>query len=118
MRRMALGLAFGALVAPSLPLKAEVKTLKGEVVDQACFLKDKTNRGKDHADCAESCMKKGKTAALVTEDGAVYTITGTYTDAKNAKLVPFAAKMVEMKGDVSESGGKKSIKAGSATEGK
>jgi hypothetical protein len=115
MRRMVLGLAFGALVAASLPLKAEVKTLKGEVVDQTCFLKDKTNRGKDHEDCTQSCMKKGKQAALVTEDGTVYTITGTYTDAKNAKLMPFASKMVEIKGDVSESGGTKSINAESIT---
>ena len=118
MRRMVLGLVFGALVVGSLPLKAEVKTLKGEVVDQTCFLKDKTNRGKDHEDCTESCMKKGKAAALVTEDGTVYTITGKYTDAKNAKLVPFASKMVEMKGDVSENGGTKSINAESVTEAK
>jgi hypothetical protein len=115
MRRMVLGLAFGAFVVSSLPLAAEVKTLKGEVVDQACFLKEKTNRGADHADCTESCLKKGKPAALVTEDGTVYTFTGKFADAKNAKLVPFASKVVEVKGDVSESGGTKTINAESVT---
>jgi hypothetical protein len=115
MRRMVLGLAFGAFVLSSLPVAAEVKTLKGEVVDQACFLKEKTNRGADHADCTESCLKKGKTAALVTEDGTVYTFTGAYAADKNAKLVPFASKMVEVKGDVSESGGMKTINAASVT---
>jgi len=118
MRRMVLGLTFGALLVSSLPVAAETKTLKGEVVDQACFLKDKTNRGADHADCTESCMKKGKAAALVTEDGTVYTITGKYTDAKNEKLMPFASKMVEIKGDVSETGGTKSINAESVTAAK
>jgi hypothetical protein len=118
MRRMVLGLAFGAFVVSSLPVAAEVKTLKGEVVDQACFLKDKANRGADHSDCTESCLKKGKPAALVTEDGTVYTITGKFADGKNAKLVPFASKVVEVKGEVSESGGTKTINADSVTAAK
>jgi hypothetical protein len=118
MRRMVLGLAFGAFVVASLPLSAEVKTVKGELVDQACFLKDKTNRGKDHADCTESCIKKGKAAAVVTEDGTVYTVTGQFAEGKNAKLVPFASKMVEVKGDVTEADGKKMINAESVTAAK
>jgi hypothetical protein len=118
MRRMVLGLAFGAFVLSSLPVAAEVKTLKGEVVDQACFLKDKANRGADHADCTESCLKKGKAAALVTQDGTVYTITGKFADDKNSKLVPFASKMVEVKGEVSETGGTKTINAESVTAAK
>jgi hypothetical protein len=118
MRRMVLGVAFGMFLVSSLSLTAEVKTLKGEVVDQACFLKDKANHGADHADCTESCLKKGKPAALVAEDGTVYTFTGSYADDKNAKLVPFASKMVEVKGDVSEAGGKKMINASSVTASK
>ena len=118
MRRMVLGLAFGMFVVSSLPLTAEVKTVKGEVVDQACFLKDKANRGADHADCTESCLKKGKPAALVTEDGQVYTFTGKFADDKNAKLVPFASKMVEVKGNVTEAGGKLTIDAESVTAAK
>jgi hypothetical protein len=118
MRRMVLGLAFGAFVVASLPLSAEVKTLKGEVVDQACFLKDKSNKGADHADCTESCLKKGKPAALVTEDGTVYTFTGKFADDKNAKLVPFASKMVEVKGEVADKGGAKTINAESVTAAK
>jgi hypothetical protein len=115
---MVLGLAFGAFVVASLPVAAEVKTVKGELVDQACFLKDKTNRGADHKDCTESCIKKGKAASVVTEDGTVYTITGKFTDGKNAKLVPFASKMVEVKGDVTETGGAKTINAESVTAAK
>jgi hypothetical protein len=113
MRRLAIGMAFGMFVVSSLPLAAEVKTLKGEVVDQACFLKDKANRGTDHADCTESCLKKGKPAALVTEDGTVYTFTGKFADEKNAKLVAFASKTVEVKGEVGEADGHKTIDAAS-----
>jgi hypothetical protein len=110
-RTMMLGLAVGALVISSLPLSAETKTVKGELVDQACFLKDKANRGADHADCTESCIKKGKAAAVVTEDGTVYTITGKYAENKNAKLVEFASKKVEVTGDVKGDGASKSIDA-------
>jgi hypothetical protein len=109
-RTMMLGLAVGALVVSALPLRAEVKTIKGELVDQACFLKDKANRGADHADCTESCIKKGKSAAVVTDDGTVYMITGKYTDNKNAKLVEFASKKVEVTGDIKD-GATKSIDA-------
>jgi hypothetical protein len=110
-RMMLLGLAVGALVVSALPLSAETKTVKGELVDQTCFLKDKTNRGADHADCTGSCIKKGKPAAVVTEDGKVYTITGKYAENKNAKLVDFASKMVEVTGDVKADGAQMSIDA-------
>jgi hypothetical protein len=117
-RMMLLSLAFGALVVSSVPLSAEVKTVKGEIVDQACFMKDKTNRGADHADCTSSCLKKGKPAAVVTEDGQVYLITGKYAENKNAKLMEFASKTVEIKGDVTETGGTKSINAESVSASK
>jgi hypothetical protein len=110
-----LSLAFGVLVVGALPLVAAEATIKGEVVDQQCFLKDKS-RGADHKDCAMGCAKKGKALAIVTDAGDVYTITGSYTDNKNAKLVDFVAKTVEAKGDVTESGGQKSIAVASLAE--
>jgi len=102
-----LSLAVGCAVVATLPLAAAEVTLKGEVVDQACYLKDKTNKGADHQDCGTSCVKKGQPAALVTADGDVYTIAGTYAENKNAKLVDFVSKQVEAKGEVSEKDGKK-----------
>jgi hypothetical protein len=57
--------------------------------------------------------KTGKPAAVVTEDGKVYTITGKYAENKNAKLVDFASKMVEVTGDVKADGAQMTIDASS-----
>lgn len=101
------GYMVGCAFVATMPLAAAEVTVKGEVVDQACFLKDKKNMGADHHDCTSSCIKKGQAAALVTADGQVYTIAGSYAENKNAKLVEFASKTVEAKGEVSEKDGKK-----------
>jgi hypothetical protein len=106
-----LGLVLGCTMLVSLPLMAAEVTVKGEVVDQACYLKDKNKMGADHKDCGTGCVKKGMAAALVTADGEVYTIAGSYTENKNAKLVPFVAQTVEAKGEVTEKDGKKVLTA-------
>lgn len=112
------GLALGCAFVATLPLTAAEVTLKGEVVDQACYLKDKTNMGADHKDCGTSCVKKGQAAALVTAEGDVYTIAGSYAENKNAKLVDFVAKTVEAKGEVTEKDGKKVLTVTSLTAAK
>jgi predicted lipoprotein with Yx(FWY)xxD motif len=95
--------------ACAAPAFAESKTLKGEIIDQACYTKDKANRGDSHKDCGSSCAKKGSPLALITSTGEVYTITGDYAANKNAKLVDHFAHTVEVTGDVSEKDGKMSI---------
>ena len=67
-----------ASVLTTIPLGAAATTLKGEVVDVQCNLKDAKNKGADHADCALSCARRGSTLGILTADG-VYTITGDYT---------------------------------------
>lgn len=110
MRRLqVVGLGLAALLVSALPLVAAETTVKGEVVDAQCFLKDKGKRGADHQACANGCVKKGGPVAIVTESGEVYTITGSYAENKNAKLVDFVAKTVEAKGDVTEKDGQKLI---------
>jgi hypothetical protein len=49
----------------------ESATIKGEVVDLWCYLKD-GGRGKEHKDCAIACAKAGNPIGLVTETGAIY----------------------------------------------
>jgi hypothetical protein len=101
----ALALA-GAL--STIPLRAAASTLKGEVVDVQCNLKDAKNKGADHADCALSCARRGAAMGLMTTEG-VYTITGDYTKENNKKLLEFVAKQVEATGEVTEKDGKKLI---------
>jgi len=103
--------ACAAFVAASVPLAANNSmTLKGEVVDQACYTKDKGNVGEKHKDCGLTCAKKGSKLAFVTSDGQVYSIVGAYTENKNAKLIDLFAMPVEATGDVTEKDGAKELK--------
>src|SRR5438876_5416676 len=96
--------AFGLASAAS----ASVETVKGQLVDQACFKADKTNTGekhkmggKDMEGCATACAKMGMPVALVTSDGKVYQVTGDLASKKNEKLVAHMTHTVELTGDVS-----------------
>jgi hypothetical protein len=105
----AIGLAlFAAMSAPAL---AKTETIKGQIVDQACYLKDKANNvGKYHKipadtkDCAVGCAKQGQPLALLTADGKVYQIAGALADNKNEKLIAHVSHTVEITGDTMGSG--------------
>jgi hypothetical protein len=99
-------------------LFAKEMTVKGQVVDQTCYTKDKANAGMDHGDmkdCATVCAKKGAPLAILTDDGKLYTITGGLAADKNAKLIAHVSHTVEITGDVSENDGKMSIAADKLT---
>jgi hypothetical protein len=122
MRKLFAGFAVTAFaVALAAPAFAKEETVKGQIVDQGCYLKDKANNaGIDHKmpsgdtpDCAVMCAKKGAPMALLTSDGQVYTITGGLAADKNAKIIPHVGHTVEITGDVTDSAGKMSIAADS-----
>lgn len=97
-------LLVAALVAPLTA--AEVKTVRGEIIDLECSLsKGAAGKGEEHAACAMGCAKNGDPMALLTDD-AVYVIEGSYAAGKNAKLLDFVARKVEAKGTISERDGK------------
>jgi len=113
---VAVGAAFiSTMVKPSI---ASAEALRGQIVDQACYLKDKTNNvSKDHKmpaetkDCAITCAKQGYALALLTADGKVYQIGGWLADNKNAKLIPHIGHTVEISGDTLGEGDKMMIHA-------
>src|SRR2546430_1317895 len=119
MRRILAGLAAAAFVlALGAPAFAKTETVKGQIVDQACYKMDKSNTGKDHkmpkgdtTDCAISCAKAGRPLAILTSDGKVYEIAGGLAAEKNAKLIPHIAHTVEITGDVMDHDGKMMISA-------
>ena len=121
MRKLLAGLTAAAFViALAAPALAKTETVKGQIVDEACYKMDKSNTGKDHkmpkgdtTDCAIGCAKAGRPLALLTEDGKVYEITGGLAADKNAKLVAHVAHTVEITGDVTEKDGKMQISADS-----
>ena len=102
--------ACAAFVAAATPLGAAAPTtVKGEVVDVACYTKNHDNKGDAHKGCTSDCAKKGKPLALVTADGQVYTIVGDYAANSNAKLVPMLSIPVEATGEVTEKDGAKQL---------
>ena len=114
MRRVLAGFTAAAFVlALAAPALATTETVKGQIVDVACYKMDKSNTGKDHkmpkgdtTDCAISCAKAGRPMALLTADGKVYELAGGLAAEKNAKIVAHISHTVEVTGDVTEKDGK------------
>jgi hypothetical protein len=117
MRKFFAGLSVVACaVALAAPAFAATETVKGQIVDRTCYMKDMTNnKGMDHkmpadtAGCAAACAKKGAPMALLTSDGKVYTIAGDLVANTNAKIVPHVSHTVEITGDVVTKDGKMTI---------
>ncbi len=108
-RRLAQLAACAVFVAASAPLGAASTTVKGEVVDLACYKGDKAKMGEAHKGCGMTCVKKGNALAIVTPDGQVYNLAGTYAENKNAKIVEgeLFAVPIEATGEVAEKDGAK-----------
>jgi hypothetical protein len=112
MRTCFSALAAAAFVATlALPAFAKTETIKGQLVDQECYLMEK--KVDSDAACAVQCVKSGKPVALLTAEGKVYEVTGALAANKNAKLSDHMLHTVEITGDVTEKGGKLSIAADS-----
>jgi hypothetical protein len=112
MRQLAAGFTAAAfLVVLAAPAFAKSETVKGEIVDQTCYTKDKKNVGASHKECADTCAKKGAPLAILTPEGKVYQITGGLAADNTAKLVAHVTHTVEITGDVTEKDGKMMIAA-------
>ena len=116
MRRMLAALTAATfIIALGAPALAKEETVKGQIVDQTCYLKEKAaNPGKnpvagEDPQCAVECAKKGAPMALVTSDSKVYEITGDLAANMNAKIVPHVLHTVEISGDVTTNDGKQTI---------
>ena len=105
MRRMFAALTVAAfVVALGAPAFAKEETVKGQIVDQTCYMKDKAaNAGKDlkmpttYKDCAIGVREEGRSRwRSLTADGKVYQITGDLAANMNAKIVPHVAHTVEI----------------------
>ena len=129
--------AVAFFLALGAPASAKTVTVKGQVVDEGCSLKEMSDhKGGDHKvgdhqagdhqadhtdgdhkmpasmdDCALECAKRGEPLALLTTDGKVYRITGGLAANNNAKLIPHMKHTVEITGEVTEKDGKVQITA-------
>jgi len=74
---------------------AEV-TVKGEVLDMACYL-DHGAHGEKHAQCAATCIESGLPVGIKGEDGKTYLLIGEHKPL-NKELAQYAAKTITVKG--------------------
>jgi hypothetical protein len=88
-----------ALPARSDDKTDETKTIKGEVLDMACYL-DHGASGEKHAQCATTCISSGLPVGIKdATDGKVYFVIGEHKPL-NSELAPYAGKEVSIKGKV------------------
>ena len=119
MKTLLAALSTAALVvAIAVPTLAKTETVKGQIIDGACYKMDKANAGLDHKmpkgdtkDCALICAKAGHAMSILTADGRVYELTGGLAADNNAKIIPHVSHTVEVTGDVTEKDGKMLIAA-------
>ncbi len=93
--------------------KKEEITITGEVVDLACWLEE-GKMGPEHAKCAQSCVKGGTPAGIVTEGGQVYLVVVHGKDGKAP--LDKVGKRIEAKGHAVERGGMNGFIATSCKE--
>jgi len=82
---------------------AELTTVKGEVLDMACYL-DHGAHGDKHAGCAEKCIASGLPVGIKGEDGKTYLLIGDHKPL-NSTLAKYAAKTITVKGKLVERDG-------------
>jgi hypothetical protein len=101
----ALAIVGSLAVAPIATADAAQTTLKGEVIDTACYL-DHGARGAKHKQCALNCIASGVAPSLLTDDGKLYILLPPHGqhDAYD-KVKTMAAETVTVKGKLMSSGG-------------
>ena len=106
-RSMLAGFVALLLLWPAVTKAQESVTVKGEIVDMACYL-PKGSRGPEHKSCAQMCAKRGAPIAVLTDAGDLYLLV----DDHNAPEPYEAAK--KLAGDHAEIKGKKFARQGIA----
>lgn len=110
-RWLALLTLIGAAPAVSVPqVRAQdAITVKGEIVDLACYL-SKGSKGKRHKTCAELCAKKGLPIGVLNDAGDVYLLIEDHDDpAPYEAAKGLAGEQAEVTGKKFTKGGVQSI---------
>jgi len=95
--------AIPVVVSAADPGTNQTVTVKGEVIDMVCYT-DSGASGKDHADCAKTCISSGLPVGLKGQDGKIYLLIGEHKPM-NKELAKYAAETITVKGkEVSRDG--------------
>ena len=106
MRAILIAAAAGFLLAPAA--FAETKTVMGEVVGLNCYM---ASGGKPDAECTKATLQAGEPAGIVEQGtGELYIVVSTDNSTNAAMaLAPNSAQCVEVKGEVREREGIRTI---------
>jgi len=88
--------AAGFVAVWSVQAADETVTVKGEVLDMACYL-DHGAHGEKHAQCAATCIESGLPVGIKGEDGKTYLLIGEHKPL-NSTLAQYAGKTITVKG--------------------
>jgi hypothetical protein len=93
-------LGFVQMNAQAIIERGKPTTVRGEIVDVACYQKKGVAEGTGpaHVECAKECAKQGKMLALLSEGEGLFKLVGPMTSDNNAKLVPFLGQTVDVSG--------------------
>jgi len=106
------GWSLGRITTSSVASPTETRltaSVTGEVIDMACYFDDGAS-GPDHAACARMCIASGLPVGLKAKDGTIYVLIGKQEppspqpaakhESLNARLAPYAAKIVTISGTI------------------
>jgi len=85
-------------------------TVRGEVLDQHCFVIIQHGSGPDHAGCSNACMSRNASIGFLAEDGQFYALLGETLVSIKEKVEKMAGKRAALKGFLESRGGLKAIR--------
>ena len=74
------GLLTGAAAGHGDPEPDQV-TVRGEIVDLHCYLREHHAIGAEHAECARRCLEQGQPMGLLTEDETLYVLSAHHVSS-------------------------------------
>ena len=97
--------------------EGEPVTLKGEVVDLACYLpRGDKGRGPSHEECAEMCAKGGAPLGILSDDGSVLLLVEDHAKpAPYAQVKKLAGKQAQVEGKKVTRGGVSAVVVSTAS---
>ncbi|MBI2059098.1 MAG: hypothetical protein HYT87_04940 [Nitrospirae bacterium] len=106
----------GMILSANVVIAGEQVTVQGEVIDSTCYFTH-NEKGRGHKKCAQTCLRKGIPAALLTDDQKVLLLLPSH-DNESAfdDVKKLAAERVEIKGERIEKGGATAIIVDSVKE--
>lgn len=93
---VAAGLIAAWSVRAAESTEAATVTVKGEVLDMACYI-DHGAHGEKHAQCAATCIESGLPVGIKGDDGKTYLLIGEHKPL-NKTLAEYAGKTITVKG--------------------